>query len=80
MKIEKEFSLDRKIKKLINEYESQIKDCDKILDINIKQIRQLRSGKELNVTTDELRTERFTVDAKRQAYVQFIVNLKDLKE
>lgn len=68
---------DFKIKEFIKEYESRIKDCDKILDDNKEQNRRLRHG---DVTVDELRAERMKEDAKRQAYVQFVVNLKELEE
>ena len=68
----------KQICKLINEYESRIKDCDTLLLGLKEKRRKQRKGEDVNMTWDEIRAERMQEDAKRQAYVQFIANLKDI--
>jgi len=67
------------IKQFIEEYELRIEDCDKLLEILKSKRQQQRKGVNVNMTYDEIRADRMKEDAKRQAYIQFISNLKEIK-
>ena len=73
MKIE-----EKDVRKLIEEYESRIKDCDILLAANKERNRKLRNNFGASDEMISLSRNRATENAKRQSYVQFIANLKEL--
>jgi len=78
--------MKKEIRKLIEEYASRIKDCDILLENIRDRNREIRKKigfssseeKKIKFLSDQenLKIERVREDAKRQAYVQFIANLK----
>ena len=73
MKIE-----EKDVRKLIEEYESRIKDWDILLAANKERNRKLRNNFGASDEMISLSRNRATENAKRQSYVQFIANLKEL--
>jgi hypothetical protein len=67
------------IEKLINQYESKIKLQDKEIESFTEEIRKIRRGENSYLEPNELGYERRIADAKRQAYVQFIEDLKEIE-
>lgn len=73
--------MESKIKKLIDDYESQIKEYDRKLEIIKEQEHVLRNekfDKSQILDRDDLREERNVINAQRQRTVQFISDLKYL--
>ena len=73
-----------KVDKLISEYNSKISDMDKVIESCYESIRQLRNkGLSINGFYDlklEHMKDQSIAQAKRQNYVQFIVDLECLND
>ena len=71
-----------KLDNLIREYEDKVLSMDIIIDINTKAIRGLRKisleTKDYLNRTDPLVENRKFAEAKKQSYIQIIIDLKDL--
>lgn len=73
-----------KAQKLIQEYENKVLLMDTVIEKNTKAIRSLRKQK--LATNDYLHQtstfvdDRRIAEAKRQSYIQFIVDLKTLED
>ena len=64
--------------KLINEYEAKISLIDKSIERIIELIRKGRNGDD-SIDMDDLREEKAIANSRRQIYIQFIADLKTLK-
>ena len=65
-----------KIEKLIEQYQERIKNCDTMLNVFKKNIREARHN---NTDSAYDREERKHFSAQRQCYIQIISDLEDLE-
>jgi len=78
LKLEKMKEVEQQIRLLIKEYESRVIDCQVLIDALKDKRRRQRAGENVNITYETIKAERMKEDAKRQSYIQFISNLKEI--
>lgn len=68
-----------KAQKLIKEYESKVLRIDESIAKIIELIRKGRKG-DTSIDMDDLREEKANANSRRQIYIQFIADLKNLQD
>lgn len=73
-----------KTEKLIKEYEEKISLEDQVIFNCVSQIRKIRAEKhvlkEYRYRTEPIVTDRRIAEARRQCYIQFIVDVESLND